>query len=421
MNLIARINAFLLYPLARTIVGLQSIAQRFRTMRQTPDIHFEAAYEGQPVLLLALYQKGALRPDLFRLLRAAKAQNIYVLGVNTLKLLDPKALEGLVDCYIERPNFGRDFGSYQTGFLHLQSRKWQTRCPRLLMLNDSVFYSTLGLDKFIADLVASDVEVLGATENFEVEYHLGSFAIALSGDILKADRFQKYWQDYKLTDVRPLVIKRGEMKLSRTLKRCASTSSHFSALYSSVRFLNEIKQSPALQDLVIKDSRTSLITPCPRFEIGKVAELLKGRYISERFDLGKKIEINVDTPIQELTEEFVISNRDDLWKYLLRNVISDTQDFEEIFSDSFAAVAAETFMTGSQIHQNAAILLEIGLPIVKLDGIYRGLLNAYDLLQIEKKLARDEAYEVTALLLERPYGGNVLVGWRRAAFFRGLI
>ena len=59
-----------------------------------------------------------------------------------MRIEDRAKLEGLIDCYIERPNFGRDFGSYKTAFMHLFAQGWHEHCPRLLMLNDSIFYST---------------------------------------------------------------------------------------------------------------------------------------------------------------------------------------------------------------------------------------------------------------------------------------
>lgn len=421
MKLLHRIHSVILYPAARVIVTAQSEVQRVKTLGKSPKIHFEEGYNGQPIMLLALYQKGRLRPDLIRLLRAAKAQGLYVLGVNTLKVKQPEDLRGLIDCYIERSNFGRDFGSYKTGFLHLYARKWEGTCPRLLMLNDSVFYSTRGLDKFIDELATSQVEVLGGTENYEIEYHLGSFCISMAQSVLKADRFKTYWKDYRLTDVRPVVIKRGEMKLSKTLKRCVSMPSEFRALYSSDRFLNEIKTNHDLQDLVIKDSRTGANTPAPRFGAESVTKLLTGRFIARRYSIGEKVDISIDTPVKELNEEVLLTSRQDFARYLLRHVPEKTESFDEIFSDSLAAVASEVFMLGSQIHQNAAVLLEIGLPIIKLDGLYRGMFNNYDVLRLQKKLNDTEARELSALLLDRPYGGQMLYGWKRAAFLRGLI
>lgn len=49
------------------------------------------------------------------------------------------------------------------------------------------------------------------------------------------------------------------------------------------------------------------------------------------------------------------------------------------------------------------------------------MFNNYDLLRLQKKLADSEAQELSALLLDRPFGGSTLVGWKKAAFLRGLI
>jgi len=422
MKIISRIHTAMLYPMARVIVGAQSEAQRLRTLTKRPRVHFERPYQGQRIVLLALYQKGELRPDLVRLLKAAKAQGLYVLGVNTLRLRDPENVRDLIDCYIERPNFGRDFGSYKTGFLHLYARGWEKTCPRLLMINDSVYYSTRGLDKFLTDMTTSDVEVLGATENYEIEYHLGSFCIAMSQSVLAHERLRKYWRKYPLTDVRPIVIKRGEMKLSKTLKRCVSVPNRFRALYSSDRFLNEICRSPELQDLVIKDARTGPYYPVPRFSVEAVTKLLSGRFIAREYAISDKLEVSVDTPIKDLSKETLITGREDLKRYLLRHVSDgDFQKFDPLLNDAMSAVFSEVFMRGSQIHQNAAILLEMGLPIIKLDGMYRGMFNTYDVMRIQSKLPADEARELSAILLERPYGGQMLYGWKRAAFMKGLI
>ncbi|WP_454268057.1 hypothetical protein [Roseovarius sp. MBR-51] len=98
-----------------------------------------------------------------------------------------------------------------------------------------------------------------------------------------------------------------------------------------------------------------------------------------------------------------------------------SKDFDEILTDALSSVASEVFLHGSQIHQNAAILVELGLPMIKLDGLYRGMFNNYDILRLQKKLCETEAGEMSSLLFERPYGGQMLYGWKRAAFMRGLI
>lgn len=423
MRLLSQLHTVMLFPMARVIVELQSRVQQVKSLGKGSICHFERPYAGQPIMLLALYQKGALRPDLKRMLRVAKAQGLYILAVNTLTLKQPEALQELVDCYIERPNFGRDFGSFRTGFLHVFRQKWHKSCPRVLMINDSVYYSSRGLEKFLRDMMGTQSEVLGATENYEIEYHLGSFCISMAQTVVNAPSFQRYWTSYRLTDVRPIVIKQGEMKLSKTLKRCISAPDQIRALYGTNWFLTKLKSSPDLQGLLLEDSRTSSSILWPRFDISKVTKSLAGRVIVPYYSTAANIEVTTDTPLNEMHEDALITTRAELANYLLRHVPdgAQTENFDAILTDALTAVASEVFMTGSQIHQNAAILLELGLPIIKLDGLYRGAFNNYDLLRLQRKLDPDEAQELSALLLDRPFGAQMLQGWKRAAFMRGLI
>lgn len=412
-----------LYPIARMIVTAQSELRRVRTLGQKPNVHFEEPYDGRRMMLLALYQKGVLRPDAIRLLRAAQAEGLYVLAVNTLKLRDPQALKGLVDCYIERPNFGRDFGSYKTGFLHVFRKGWHETCPRLLMINDSIFFSEERMPKFLNDMTTSQVEVLGSTENYEIEYHLGSFCIAMAQSVLKKPLFQKYWRKYRLTDVRPSVIKRGEMKLSKTLKRCVSAPNQFHSLYSSARFLRRLNEEPELVNFVIKNSRTSNLTGWERFSAKNVITFMSGRFIAPLnvSAASQEAEVRINASLPELNEEQFIQDIDSLKGYVGRH-LQDKGDIDQILlDDSIISVMSEVFMSGSQIHQNAATLLYLGLPIIKLDGMYRGMFNIYDMQRITHLLKAEEAAELERLLMERPYGGVTLVGWKRAAFMVGLI
>lgn len=190
----------------------------------------EKPYQGQPILFIALYQVSALRPDIARLLQYAKKAGLYVIGINNATLHE--SVDAYFDCYIERFNAGRDFGSYKTGFEYLFSKKIDKVCPRLIMMNDSIYYDTTRLPAFIDALIQNKTEVLGATENFEITYHLGSFCIAMSNRILTHEKFHAFWKNYALSEVRLVVIDKGELGLSRCLRECVSDKSQFKALYN---------------------------------------------------------------------------------------------------------------------------------------------------------------------------------------------
>ena len=76
---------------------------------------------------------------------------------------------------------------------------------------------------------------------------------------------------------------------------------------------------------------------------------------------------------------------------------------------------------GSQIHQNSILLHSFGLPIVKLDGLYRGVLSIRDVEEIANQLLEAERSFFLYQMYSRPFGVDTLVGWRRAAFNLGLI
>ncbi|MBU2888863.1 rhamnan synthesis F family protein [Celeribacter halophilus] len=419
-RIISYFHTLTLYPAARAIVTFQSERQRWRTIGKKPSVHFEAPYAGQRIMLLALYEKGELRPDVVRLIEAARAEGLYVLAVNTLKLRNPAEYKELIDCYIERPNFGRDFGSYKTGFLHVFNNKWHETCPRLLMINDSIFFSAERMPKFLNDMMTSETEVLGATENYEIEYHLGSFCIAMSQSILSAEKFQKYWRNYRLTDVRPRVIKRGEMKLSKTLKRCLSAPDEMDALYGSVRFHDEAKKDFSLLKFSIENARNCNETPARRLNLKSILGHLEGSLLHSVYPT-QDIEMKIESSLAEANAMAFVSKVEDIQKVIQERLADFSQIDEEKFNQALHAVAVELFMRHSQIHQNATTLIHMGLPIIKLDLIYRGMADISDVNNITKLLDQRESKELAKILLARPYGEHVLFGWRKAAFMSGLI
>lgn len=423
-----------LYPIARIIVFWQSERQRFASWSTQTIVHFQRDYDGRKIMLLALYQKGVLRPDVQRLLEAARAEGLYIVAVNTLKLKKPNELEGIVDCYIERPNFGRDFGSYKTGFLHLFAQGWHEICPRLLMVNDSIFFSHKTLSKFIRDMMNSEVEALGSTENYDIEHHLGSFCIAFSDDILRVPLFKSYWQNYRLTDVRPRVIKKGELKLSKVLKRCVSSPDQFTALYSASQFIDLIQRDDEMMSYALRNGRASNIFAWKQASLQNVAEEYQRRVGVQLEAETMKIQLETNggsTPIAgtklDLPGSYKMrqdteyaASLEELYSYFQRRF--DRRDIDaSILREIFVNELAESFLAGSQIHQNSSILLKLGLPIIKLDGLYRGIFSVEDMMRLVSKLEAQEGRELQDLLVARPYGGRYLTGWRRAAFNAGLL
>jgi hypothetical protein len=80
-----------------------------------------------------------------------------------------------------------------------------------------------------------------------------------------------------------------------------------------------------------------------------------------------------------------------------------------------------TCVSGSQVHQNGLLFHQLGSPLVKLDVIYRGTWSYEDAEKLMTSISVSDKVELSRLLYSRAYGEDVLRGWRRAAFMRGII
>ena len=111
MGLIGKIRRLMQLRVAKLIVQSLSLVKWLQTICISERTVFNREYAGENILLLALYQKGVMRADLMNLLKEAKSQGLYIVGVNTQKLTDTSQVEPYIDYYIEKANFGRDFGA----------------------------------------------------------------------------------------------------------------------------------------------------------------------------------------------------------------------------------------------------------------------------------------------------------------------
>lgn len=387
---------------------VRSLLDRIKNPRKKKVV-VEASYNGGPIMLMALYEKGVIRNDTQALLHAAKSLGVYVIGVNTKRLDWQDSYAALLDCYIERDNFGRDFGSYKLGFDHVYSKGWDKECPRLLMINDSVFFSSKHCRSFLESLFNSSVEVLGATENHEIEHHLGSFCIAISGKVLRSEKLKSYWRDYKNSDIRPEVIERGEMGLSKCLKSVVGRDGGFRAFYDVAFVAQYIDEHPDIVVKLDRLSRKSKLTGWPVFSWEDALE--------SNFYLKNSL-------VKELGDEYYFDVED--WGDI-EGLIPKNQEYinKERFIGELKEKAIAYFLycfnSGSQLHANNIFLHYIGVPIIKLDGLYRGMFNVEDIENLASQLELSQKEEFRRLMYSRPFGQDVLFGWKRLAFMLGYI
>jgi hypothetical protein len=416
MNIVAKIKNALLYPLAYAHEELLSFVSQIKAIGKKPTLHFEKPYKGQTILLIALYENGCIRADIRNLLTTAKGLDIYVLAVNTLKVHEPKSLDDFIDCYIEQPNFGRDFGSYQTGFLHLYRQDWDRACGRVLMANDSIFFAQENLQKFLRKMIETNVEILGSTENFQYENHLGSFFISFKSDVVRDDKFRRFWIRYKKTNVRPKVIQRGELGLSKILKK-VSSNGKLQALYDNLFFEEKLTEDDILSTILSNLPTKTDGMALPRTSLKEILIETMVESAYETSNQKHKIYLRSD-----IRETYLLSDIHDVYS-TLADICETELTVNQIaaLNRNIKGKLLSIFSEGSQIHQNCISLVICGCPIVKLDLLYRGVIGRQDVTTICSFLMKHERAQLTQALVDRPFGLKTLTGLDKVKFSRGLI
>ncbi|MEP1201541.1 rhamnan synthesis F family protein [Tateyamaria sp.] len=168
------------------------------------------------------------------------AQNGYTAVVVSnlpLSKTDREQLLEACSCYIERPNFGYDFGAYRDGVLSIQGRLDQLK--RLVLINDSAWYPLPGKRNWVREAEDMGHDLVGATSNYgrprrksadimEMEldhsldhrnFHFASYALSFGPDVITHAQFLAYWKKLRLDNDKKRVVRRGEIGLSQWILR----------------------------------------------------------------------------------------------------------------------------------------------------------------------------------------------------------
>jgi hypothetical protein len=423
-NFIRRIIDEITYPSVYTVLAYMNFVQRFKSYFHKSKIkEFEKYREGQKIALVAIWEYQSLRTDVRVLLEGLNKRDFYVCLVNTGKM-SPDALSGLASVYIERFNYGRDFGSYKEGIQYLQKNNKLYEAENFLLCNDSVYYLQDLVLPTLDQALDSDLEIVGATENFEIVHHLGSFFMMFSKYVVNTKEFKKFWRRFRVTDIRTKNIRYGEMRLTEKMKKTVVDSklgALWSLSYMSKNF-DDIDQLSHAITLVNRGHVTSWKKLSWQF--------ITKSFLDERIlfpsDFSKRQGIVLQSSDGKSSE----SNESEL--------ILTHQDAVDLISENFnKEVSSQTLLdlkmkakglwvgttgSGSQIHQNNNLLVSMGCPLVKLDLIYRGAFSYEDaeimFAQIDNK---EDVDLLRDILYRRAYGLDVLRGWKRSAFNKGLI
>lgn len=365
------------------------------------------------VVIFAIYQSSRLRPDLKIIIKKLSDMNCDVIVVNTgsLELDEVQALGDV--SYLERPNWGRDFGSYQEGIKYFFQRAKVDNIDRLVILNDSVFYCDVGIENFFETALNGRDPIIAVSENHNISWHYGSYFLSFDQAVFRHPLFARFWKKYKKTNRRQATIRRGEMALSSCLRNIVETLPHslLSAeliekkwrekklFQTPLRFFLTGPSSNLKEKLIMMDLMSEFISPPP----GNV-QMRSTKDYDGTWDSGFRFtsSTNIGEIRQKLAQAGCNIAEDELITWFLRNLLTG-------------------FRAGSQIHQGGLLAIPCGIPLIKLDVVYRGDFSQDNLESVAAQLPLHQRDVFLSLFYRQRYGGYFLKGWRRTAFLTHLM
>lgn len=314
------------------------------------------------VLLLCTYKSGQARDDVQELVNEAKRQGMIVVVSNNSSGISPNS----ADFYFERTNFGRDFGAYKEMSEILNSQTGFSSVRSVTIANDSVFYVKERLPAFVKEITNNEHDVIAVTENPEIRYHLASYFISFRGEVFRSSIIQKFWKTYRPTNLRPRNIKKGEMGLTAKIKEFVPS--------------DQIKVLYTLSKLVEHTEPVELPSLLP-------SKSYRNFFNEVREIVGKKGTISN-------SDEFALKMR--------------------------TLIAMKHLSLGSPSHFCALGFNKLGMPALKLDMIYRGVMSQIDAGLIAKELELESGQQFYDLVTSRADATLVAHGLERLLIERGL-
>ncbi|MGE0426971.1 MAG: rhamnan synthesis F family protein [Hydrogenophaga sp.] len=200
------------------------------------------------VAIFLVYQPRGMAASVLATCRHLTKRGYAVLLVanSPVSSLDQQAMGSSVWRFVERPNFGYDFGGYRDGIRLLWH--WSVSPEHLIILNDSVWFPLDEGETMIPSMEQSSAGFVGALRHVDhpqpESEHAGiflSYFFHIKRAVLSSTVFLDYWNHYVATSNKYLTVRRGERGFSRTLFAAGVPSE---GLYSRERLLQAIARQP---------------------------------------------------------------------------------------------------------------------------------------------------------------------------------
>lgn len=195
----------------------------------------------QKVAIFLVYQPRGVAASVIATCKHLSCKGYAVLMVSNSPVTaqDRAALGAYVWRFVERKNFGYDFGGYRDGIRLLWY--WSVSPETLVILNDSVWFPLNSEESMLDSMEQSPANFLGALRHVDASEvdgeHVGiflSYFFLIKRPVLSSSIFIDYWKNYVSTSNKYLTVRRGERDFSRAMFSAGVSSE---GIYSRDRFL----------------------------------------------------------------------------------------------------------------------------------------------------------------------------------------
>lgn len=395
------------------------------------------------ILVFATYPGDSLHKSHLLTLEIFEKSGYKVLIVSNDKNIKTKLADRISSNWglISRYPFGRDFGCYKDATIHIlnQAAKNNVKIKRVVYLNDSI-YMINNIQSTIQHLTNEKYNFSGLTENYEFDYHVGSFAIGISGDVFYSKNVVKFWRKYNPISTRRYSIHKGEMGLSKAIKKAGYSPSVLYKLSDYKSFLDSL-------DLSTINHLYSLQGPGFNRKVDEFIKILNNEisiFIGDESNNSGNIKSNKSF-FKYKTKSEKITNLDDkikssatdfdheklcMVRYRERflNINEDMQS--KIITANLKQILTKRVIdyifNGSQIHLASIILLYMGAGILKKDVIYREIIYpetlTYILRDSKALINSNDIYDVETEILSKGHPLSFRKNaWKRLMFEWGFI
>lgn len=230
---------------------------------------------GDEVCIYAIFPRNGVMPSHLSMLAALQWSGIspIVVSNGSLSDADRDQIASRSSTVIERPNVGYDFGAYRDGILSISSIL--NEVSALWLINDSVWYIPQETSWFElardcdADLVsASSALPRGEIEQWDKpdsywryskrarNFHYASYALHLRPSVFMRGDFLEFWRRLDIRNDKKRTVRRGEIGLTRFIKRRGLTGSciyNFDDMDEELSNLGSDELLELAQSLVVLD------------------------------------------------------------------------------------------------------------------------------------------------------------------------